>query len=213
MIFNLETMATTKFQQHIHGTQLSKNVNQCNWAWPLIPRSWVDHVRTANFTVDSHDDFDDPISAPKKKTTTKQTKKQFFSYARHVWIVPFSCFISIFIPQRRRRRAQNSFGNPKKSFLFFLFFPSMCLLSFWWEMTKFISLIVYGQSTGLFFLRCCLLAHAADTRTAVTSNLVKKKRKKFQIESRGSNRFGMDCFIIKLSSFFFIILPLVLEDK
>ena len=79
-------------------------------------------------------------------------------------------------------------------------------------MTKFISLIVYGQSTGLFFLRCCLLAHAADTRTAVTSNLVKKK-KTFQIESRGSNRFGMDCFIIKLSSFLFVLLFLRTNNR
>lgn len=79
----------------------------------------------------------------------KKQKNTIFFYGRiHVCIVPFSCFISIFIPQRRRR-ARNSFGNQR-----FLFFSSFlpCVSFFLMRNDQ-----VYGQSTGTALL---LLARA-----------------------------------------------------
>ena len=176
----------------------------------------MDHVRTANFTVDSHDDFDYPISAPKrkqKKQKKKTNKKAIFSYTRHVWIVPFSCFISIFIPQRRRRRARNSFGNPKKvSYSFCSFHPCVSPFflmrndqvyksnSLWAVHRSFFPPLLFARTRGRH-------ADSSDIQ------LGKEKKKTFQIESRGSNRFGMDCFIIKLSSFLFVLLFLRTNNR
>ena len=147
----------------------------------------------------------------KQKKKNKTNKKAIFSYTRHVWIVPFSCFISIFIPQRRRRRARNSFGNPKKvSYSFCSFHP--CVSPFFLmrndQVYKSNSLWAVHRS----FFPPLLFARTRD-RHADSSDIQLGKEKKKNISNRVKGQQPFRNGLLHHQTFFFLIRPLVLEDK